>query len=216
MNTLAANATDILTIDNTEAVTIDPALESLPPVIVVNALRRAPQYIEQAPSRGVYVAAKLNWLLPGLQLSGYRPSPADTLIDGNNTVWTILAAFPLAAEQVWRVETIDLTLAFGLYDVAALLRPTNVQDAAGSRVPTFAAVYQGVPARFQLVTADVKDERGLRFTGRHYQVYVLSQLDLLIEDRLADQAGNVYEVKGWHNPQRIDELQVIDAELHPV
>ncbi len=201
--------------DNTEAVTITQAIGTANAISVSAALRRAPQYVEQAVSRGVYVAARVPWLIPAALIGGYAIRPADVITDANQTAYTVLQADWVAVENVWRLRTVDLFLAYGLNDTLAVRRPQNVQDAAGGRVPTFTTVYQSVAARFQPVQASQDDERGRRLTRTRYQVYSSQQLALLIEDLLQDQAGNQYEVRGWHNPQRIDELQVIDAELIP-
>lgn len=207
-----SGATDYQVWDNTEAVTVTPAASGQQ-VTVSAALRRAPQYVEQATSRGVYVAARVPWMVPAALLGGYRPQPADVLTDASSTAYTILRAAWVAVQNAWRLETVDLFLAYGLNDSLTVRRATNTQDAAGGRVPTFATVYQGIAARFQPIQAAVDDERGRRLTRTRYQVYSAQQLSLFIEDLVQDQAGNQYEVRGWHNPQRIDELQVIDTEL---
>jgi hypothetical protein len=199
--------------DNTEAVTLTDTPTGKQ-IQVTNALRRAPQFAEQAVSKGVYVASRLPWMVPNALLAaGYHPKPADVLTDGFNVAYTVLRATQVGILQAWKLDTIDLFLAYGLNDTLSVRRATNTQDAAGGRVPTFTTAYQGISARFQPTQAAQDDERGRRLTRTRYQVYAGQQLALLIEDLLQDQAGNQYEVRGWHNPQRIDELFVIDAEL---
>src|SRR5579872_1091178 len=95
--------------DNTEAVTIIPAANG-PAVAVSAALRRAPQYVEQAASKGVYVAARLPWMIPNILLGGYKIQPADVLADAANVAYTILRSNWVGVSQAWRLETVDLFL----------------------------------------------------------------------------------------------------------
>lgn len=181
-------------------------------IVTAAALRADTQQSETEPSGGRYAKGRLVWDLPASYLPGIECKPGDTLTDARNDTWTVLESRWQVQGTIYRLETINLAVAYDLRELVSITRPTNTQDAAGGRVPTFAAVYSGVQARIQETTADVTDGMGRRQARRTYQVFIGSRPTLLIEDRLVDSAGVVYEITGWHAPDRIDQLMTLDCE----
>ncbi len=129
--------------------------------------------------------------------------------------------------QCWKITARNLVLAFELYDLIDIQRPALQYDAAGAVVRKWPdtdgagqVVYGQLPARVQLLTQEETEERELRGFRSTYAVIVSKQLALGSEDRVRwvprGQTTPVYlQILGQHNPQRIDELPVLDCVLPP-
>jgi hypothetical protein len=178
-------------------------------------MRVDPTTRERAPTGGVYAAADTKWLLPGPLLGTVRPKPADTILDGDGVTWTILAPEFDKSDRVWSCYSIALAIVHALADSVTLWRRTNAQDAAMSRVPTFAQVGSAVDARIQLTAETETQERGKALWKKTYDIYLASELDATAEDQVRDAAGNVYQVESIRNRERIDELSVITCTRNP-
>ena len=182
------------------------------------AKRRAPKFSELAPSGGVYTKLDLVWLLPQKLVTAAgatgnkKPKPGD-LITAEGVDWTILEAEDNTLRSTWRCMTRDLILAYDLRGVLSVKRPpaATATDAATGRVFTYETIYSGIPCRFQETSAEVGEERGKRVTIKHYTVTVNQRLRLTIEDQIVDEDGEIYEVTGWDNADRIDQLMTIEA-----
>lgn len=169
---------------------------------------------ELAPAGGVYAGYDQVWWIPAKLLS-VAPKPADVLADKDGSALTVLKAELRGQRSYWRVTTRNLVLAFDLRVKVSVLRPTNAQDAAGGRVPTFAAVYSNVPARIQEVRDEEVEVFGRRGVQTVYKVYVAQQLDVTTEDLLQDAAGTKYQIVAYSDGNLIDKLPSLDAVRVP-
>lgn len=207
--------------DNTEPVTLTSIARTGNTLFEIStAKRRNPSYRELAASQGVYTGQDLVWLLPASLVSQEGATgqqavkPGDLITDGNGITWTILERSLNTLQSTYRCMTRDMILAAQLYDTLTITRPTEFEtDAAGGRVYDYATIYTGIPCRFQEVDASTTDERGQRLTVKRYSVWVSQRLYLTIEDVATDSEGNVYEVRGWQDADRIDQLQRLDCEI---
>lgn len=195
-------------------------------VEVESCLRRQISTREQAASGGVYQAGDVRWHIPKTLLldaaaNGLEPKPGDYLqesIDEDEESfrnWTILAVEKATLDTRWGLVCRDLRIAFDLRELVEVWSPDNAQDQAVSRVPVFSPRITGLAARIQEVSADVVDERGKRGLRHRYEVFVERRITVSNEDQLRDASGNVYEVRGYRQPDRIDELQLIEVERVP-
>lgn len=208
--------------NNTEAVTLTspykpPTPNKTFPIAV--AKRRNPQFKEQAPTGGVYGSALMTWWLPATLVTAAgavgndTPTQAFLITDGAGVVWTIQDVRLDNLKSTWHCPSLNLTLAFNLRDTLTLQRPVLTTDAAGGRTyPTYTVIATGIACRFQETTGEPTDERGKRLTVHKYDVPVGTRLFPTIEDQVIDGNGVVYEVKGWRQPDRIDQLQVLECE----
>lgn len=190
---------------------------------VATALRMAVTQREMATSAGAYTALDTVWQLPAVMLT-WAPRPGDQIVSDfgleTATTWTIM---PEGVKRValgssvshYRCVARDLVLVNELLDVIEIHRATNAQDAAAARIPGYAAVYEGVSAKIQEISADETQERGKRGFRRIFEVYVGEQLNVTLEDRLVAADGTIYEIKGYTGPGRIDQLMVLNVELTP-
>lgn len=225
---------DYLAWDNTEAVRLTSRRKSsaggdmtdLVPV----ARRRALTRRELAASRGVYVATDLVWEIPSDQIQALlldrrQPKPGDLVEpeDGTAEQYTALEVKgqcrDAAGYQTWVLTSRNLALHHDLRDLVDIQRPATSYDRSGTRLKLWppeggSTPYRSLPARVQLLTEELADERGIHgFKGTH-AVIVGRPVDLTAEDRI--KWGSTYlEILGLHNPERIDELPVIDAVLAP-
>jgi hypothetical protein len=186
------------------------------------AKRRAPGFKELAPSGGVYTSQDLVWLLPSVLVTAAgavglkSPKPGDLITDNGQTAWTILECPLNTLKSTFRCMTRDIILAYDLRDTLTLRRPpaTVTTDAAGGRTYSESdTVASGVACRFQEQRGEVADERGKRVTVRKFFVWVGQRLYPTVEDQVVDEAGNVYEVTGWGDVDRIDFSQRLECEL---
>jgi hypothetical protein len=186
---------------------------------VGTAKRRAPGFKELAPSGGVYTSQDLVWLLPKKLVDAAgatennAPKPGD-VITAESVAWTILECPLNTLKSTYRCMTRDLILAYNLRSLLTVRRRTTstTTDNAAELVYTYQNLYTNIPCRFQETDARVQDERGKRLTIKTYSVWVDRRLYLSIEDQILDDASNVYELKSWHDADRIDQLQRLECE----
>lgn len=221
-------ADDYLAWDRTESVTLEvgrrvgqPATTAVPV-----AKRRAITSREKSPSGGAYVGYEVRWHLPTRVLPpGQRIKPGDAILDQHEVRWTVLTADLNRLGYTWALGCVDLVLAHDLADVVTIETADISYDGAGAAVKAFPpaggqVLYQGIPARVQLLTDEVADERGIRsFRGR-YSVIVGLPVDVTFEDRVnwtdpKTAQTILLDITGVHNPDRIDELQALDCEVKP-
>ncbi len=183
-------------------------------VSVATALRAQPEERERAPSGGVYAGFDLTWYLPGPLLSGHSPKPGDLVTDGSSVPYTVLKTNYDQLDKVWVLYTVDLILANDLRDTVDIYGPTDGQDAGGARVPSFAPVYSSLAARVQEVQGEVATERGKHGTRQRFDVFLTTRVSVTIHHQVR-KGATIYSVTGWRNPDRIDELMVLNCERVP-
>jgi hypothetical protein len=185
----------------------------------VQAKRRNLTSREKAASNAVYVGAELVWLLPAILIQGVV-KPGDLITDGDGAIYTVLDTDLQALRSFWRLRTVNLSIAYDLQDQVDVQRGTVVDDGAGTPVKLFPpdggqTLYSAVPARVQPTTEEIRDERGIRGPVVKYDVIVSqSATGISTEDRLLWTArGRYLEIRGIRNPEKIDELPVLECEL---
>lgn len=203
--------------DNVEPVTLISVAKSGETLVDLPTVkRRAPSFKELSASGGVYTAQDLVFLVPKKVVDtagGSRPKPADVIRDADGIRWTILECPLNTLKSTYRCMTRDMILAADLRDTLTIKRPLELTtDDAGGREYEYENIYQGIACRFQEVNAGELDERGQRLTVKRYNVWVERRLYLTIEDQAVDPDGNIYEVKGWQDADRIDQLQMLQCE----
>ena len=185
---------------------------------------------EQAIAGGGYLGADLNWLIPSKIIpTGFKVGqPGDTVVEADGSAFTVLDSAAQVRDktgpQVYRLHTRNLAIAYNLRDLIDIQRPGITHDAAGAVVKAWppsggSAIYASLPAKVQLLTRDVVEERGIvGFKGTH-AVYVSRQVPLVtLEDRIKWTDGGVthyLNINGVRQPDRIDELCALDASLPP-
>jgi hypothetical protein len=217
--------------DNTEAVALESADRPSADVVSIGlAKRRSVRGREKSPSGGAYVGYELTWHIPARFVPpGIRPKPGDAIVDGDGRRWTVLTVDLMRAGERWQLGTVDLELALGLRHVIDLERAEILYTPAGAPLKRFPSappesrggrvLHANLPARVQLATEEVTEDRAVRAWLRTYQVWVAKPVPDLVEDdriRWVENGQALYlDVVSVRNPERIDELWMIEAEHRP-
>lgn len=183
---------------------------------------------EQAIAGGGYLGADLNWLIPRKIIpTGFKVGqPGDVVIEADGSAFTVLDSAAQVRDktgpQVYRLHTRNLAIAFNLRDLIDIQRADITRDTAGAVVKAWpptggSAIYASLPAKVQLLTQEVAEERGIiGFKGTH-AVYVSRQVPLVTyEDRVKwVERGVTYylNIVDVTNPERIDELPRLSCSL---
>jgi hypothetical protein len=192
---------------------------------VAIAKRRAPTYRELSASNGAYTGQDLVWLVPAA-LIALVPKPGDRVLDASLHTWTVLEVALNALQSTWRLMTRNLALAYQLYDVIDVQRPAVTYDAAGGVLRNFpddatpggTVPYPKVTAKVQLVTQEIALNLGIAGMKGTYAVIVAQDVSVQKFDRVKWITGGTttyLDVLGQHDPQRIDQLPVLDCVAQP-
>ncbi len=186
--------------------------------MVSNAKKRPLTYKELATSQGAYTGTDRVWLLPQV-LTTFPPKPGDKITDPAANVWTVLECPQIDLEALYRCTTRDLAIAYQLRDFCDLQVPTFTLDSSSVNVRTWTVKYPSLRCRVQPVQADQVDERGVRGARVTHTIFVEANIDPTDGHgnfgRIALADGTILEITGYHNPERIDELPVIDGYRAP-
>jgi hypothetical protein len=202
--------------------------------VIPRALRRAITMKELTASNGAYQANDEVFLIAArfIQPSN-APEMGDLITPADGQVFTVIGQDFIVQRNVYRFTTRNLAIAFNLQDVIDIQRPAITFDNAGVRIKLWpdnapplpvggSVLYSKLACRVQEIEATITDERGIRGLLKKYTVIVARQISVTNEDRIAwtpigqtGQPVRYLEIRGYHNPERIDELPSIDAEGVP-
>lgn len=187
----------------------------------VQAKRRNLNAREKAASNATYVGASLNWMIPTSLVTG-PIKPGDLITDGDGQIYTVLETDLRAFKSFWYLTCVNLAIAYDLQDLVDVQRATIILDGAGAAVKVFPpdggqTLYSSVAARVQPIEQEIREERGFRGPAIRYDVIVnQTATGISTEDRVLWTAiGKYLEIKRVRNPERIDELPILECELVP-
>ncbi len=164
---------------------------------------------EAANSGGVYITGDIRWSISGPLLTR-EPKPRDRLTDGTGTAWVVLDWSYSRLTKEYQLNSRDLRIAADLRDLVDVYRPTWSADAAGSPIPSYAAVYSGLYARIQETDGQTTEERGKITTERHYTIYFQDTIEVTAEDQIrVDDV--VYQVVSYADPDMIHALMGVNV-----
>jgi hypothetical protein len=210
----------------------------LPPLVDVVqwAKRRAMTTRERQASGGAYVSEDVVWLLPTAQVpQGFDAKPGDVVValqDAGKNRWTVLERGLNRLRNTWRLSCRNLSVVQGLDDEIQIERAQLSYDASGAPVKTFPVpipptapgqpttfsggivLYPRLPARMQPRETQIAEERGIRGPKTIFDCIVSQQVSISTEDRIYYH-GQYYEITGYRQAERIDELPVIECALSP-
>lgn len=226
--------------DNTETLTYVSTQQAGDQVDAVRHVRRHLVGVkEAAASAGAYTAGDVLFYVPrvALRLELGEPKPGDVLLDDEQVRWTVLGVDKRKrdrrAPQTYKLQARDLRLAFQLEDLVTIETPARSLDATGARVVAWVPKYELLPAKVQQLAEAESEERGLRGSKVTYSVTVDRQIKVTLgEDRIVWRKGLLasagatavpddsdppvhLDITGYRNPERLDELPVMDAEVRP-
>ncbi len=219
-------STDYLVWDNVEPILFESTRKAATPILdaIAVAKVRVLTSRELLRSGGVYNGEDRKVIFPKkLLTTGLAPKEGDVSVRADGSRWTCLEVQFGKWDQTWMLTSRNLVLAADLRDTIDIQRAQISYDAAGAAVKTFpptggSVPYRSLPARVQLLTDEVVDERGIRgFKGTHV-IIVGKEVAVTPEDRVAWVSGGktvLFDIVGYHDAQRIDELPKLDCELRP-
>ncbi len=218
---MRAQADDYKCWDDVERVTLDSATRTNPhSCSVTHAMRDQLRGSQRSPSGGVYTGYESTWVIPQALLpEGWEIKPRDAIVDARGTRHTVLTADHDASAWTWQCGTVDLVLALDLRDIISIERATLVYDTSGAPSKEVWQVrYSGLAARVQDDSADIADERGLRYGKRRFSVIVGRQVPAVevAEDRVAwnDNGTTRYlDILRIRQTEQIEQLPVLECEL---
>ena len=153
---------DFFTLDNLQPLTLRIAGQSdgdSPGHRRAGRMERPGQGRRQSLGRRSACGSGRAW--PRLECPG--PPLGSLLIDTDGTAWTILAVTQKKAPlNVWEARCRNLSVVYGLNNVAAVLKATYTKSPGGEALPTWTQILSGIPARFQPVEQDGADPGGRR------------------------------------------------------
>lgn len=224
---------DFLCWDNTETGTLTSRRKTGDMSdLVSGVLRGAVTGKELRESNGAYTGDDVTFLvarnrIASLLAQDRKPKPGDTYQDANGVEFTVLGVDEELKDQggpqVFRLTCRDLVLAYDLRDVVDIERPRVTLDGAGVKTKGWppgdgSVPYRSIPAKVQRITEDVLEQWGLVALKGSYIVIVGRQVTLDLEERIKWIRSGVtryLDIVELRNPERIDELPVIGAELRP-
>jgi hypothetical protein len=180
------------------------------------AKRRQLRFRELAASGGAYTSRDMVWLVPVQFLPiDANPRLGDRVEPADGSSWTVTEATLNTWRSWWSLTTRNLVLVNDLSSKATLMRPTNTQDAAGGRVPVFAAVdgASNIAIRVQETEAVVEVRNGKRQATRRFTAYCEKRIYPQANDRITTSNGAIYQITGWRNADRLDLLLELDLEI---
>ena len=112
--------------------------------------------------------------------------------------------------------TRNLAIANGLNNVAAVYKATYSKSPAGEAVATYAAILEGIPARFQPIDTTEQILEDAEWPKTTYHVILGTDIfapEIPVEPasadyRLVDSAGRHFRITQYQRPQRIDALPI--------
>lgn len=206
---------DYLLIANPEPVTFTSAGRLTSPAKAITHAFQYPVTVqERSPTGGVYTGATKLWTLPGALLDPVKPKPGDVVTDADGVAWTVLSFTYGQLARSYNLTCLSLALAYKLRRKVSIWPAARTVDAAGGAVTTHgSAAETNVPASIQEVAATPDTARGKRGRRRQYEIRLATQHLLTEGDQVRDEGGVIYQVTGYREPNRIDELALVTAEV---
>lgn len=197
-------------VDNMEAATVQRPGSSQTSS-TSGALRRAVTTREAETSRGEYTLSDVVWHLPAGDIVE-PPRPADVIVDGDGTRWTVLDVSRTTADSRWRCVCRNLAVAHGLDQFVDIERAVYTKDTRGARRTDWHLWRSGLAAKIQPVAVRNTDSHQQDVTLGEFRVFLAESVELDHTHRIKGPDGRRYVVKGYKKPDRIDALLEIDAE----
>ncbi len=196
-------------VDRVEAVTVKRPGSSQTSS-TTGALRRAVTTREAQASQGEYTLSDVVWHLPAGDVTE-PPRPADIIVDGDGTLWTVLDVSQTTADSRWRCVCRNLAVAHRLDQFVDIERAVYTKDIRGARQTSWHLWRTGLAAKIQAVGADNSDSHQQDVTVGEFRIYLAEPVEVDHTHRLKGPDGTRYQITGFKKPDRIDALLEIEA-----
>ena len=180
-------------------------------VAVRHALRRAIRTQEAAASNGACTRADVCWHWSRAECDTC-PRLGDAIVDADGRRWTVLAIDESQSVGQWSCTCRDLALVYQLDDTISIEQAEYFKGDGGAASVVWHTWRTGIRARIQPKSAQVDQQGQALQTVRQFQVFVADDVTVDHTHRLRAADGTVYRVCGSTKAQRLDELQIIEAQ----
>ena len=206
------STSDFYTLDNLQPLTLRIAGQA--DVVIPAALGEPAEWKDPGEAGGNVLEGDLLWIWPQVA-TRTRPPLGALLIDQGGTAWTILTVIQKNAPlNVWEVHTRNLSIVYGLNNVASILKASYTKSPGGEALATWTQILSGIPARFQPVEQEARILEDAEWPKTTYHVFL--GVDIFApaipvepasaDYRLVDAAGRHYRIMRYQCAERIDVL----------
>lgn len=163
---------------------------------------------------GGYTSFDLVWILPKAKMpTGVAPKPGDIIRDAESVEYTVLDSFQNGWKTWYRLNTRNLTLAYGLSDTLEFSRPIYSNAGGTKRVSSYATLASGIPGKVLETGGSYEsDLLGKRQFRDSIEIHSSRWVDLYPGDRITDQNGNIFQVTVVGIPYQLDMLTQYTCE----
>jgi hypothetical protein len=202
---------DFFTLDNLQPLTLRVAGQA--DQAIGKALAEPAGWKDPDRAGGNVVEGDQQWIWP-IVFSPPKPPLGSRLIDAWGTAWTILEVVRKDAVNVWEAQCRNLSVVYGLDNVATVLRASYMKSPGGEAIATWSMVVTGIAARFQPVEQTARILEDAEWPKTTYHVFLGTDIfspEIPVEPasadyRLVDSAGRHYRIMKYQRPERIDAL----------
>ncbi len=206
-----ASTADFFTLDNLQPLTL--RIAGQPDQAIAKALNKPAEWTDPDQAGGQVLEGDQTWIWPIVFTVG-QPPLGSILIDQCGTAWTILSVTRKDAVNVWEARGRNLSVVYGLNNLAAVLKATYTKSAGGEALPTWTTILSGIPARFQPSRQTAQILEDAEWPKTEYHVYLGVDIfapEIPVEPasadyRLVDSAGRHFRIVQYQRAERIDAL----------
>jgi hypothetical protein len=202
---------DFFTLDNLQPLTL--RINGQSDQAIAKALNGPADWKDPDKAGGNVLEGDQQWFWP-IVFTPARPPLGSRLVDAWGTAWTILSVTRRDAVNVWEARCRNLSIVYGLNNVATVLRASYTKSPGGEALPTWSTLLTGIAARFQPVDQTAKILEDAEWPKTTYHVFLGTDIfapEIPVEPasadyRLVDAAGRHYRIVRYERPERIDAL----------
>jgi hypothetical protein len=202
---------DFFTLDNLQPLTLRVAGQ--PDQAIRAALNTPAAWTDPDEAGGQVLEGDQVWAWP-IVFTPARPPLGSTLFDQYGTNYVVLAVERIDIMNLWQARGRNLSVVYGLDNLATVLEATYSQSPGGEALPTWNPVLEGIAARFQPVAQDAQILEDAEWPRTTYHVFLGTDIfapEIPVEPasadfRLVDSAGRHYRIVKYQRAERIDAL----------
>ncbi|MEX2316324.1 MAG: head-tail adaptor protein [Pirellulales bacterium] len=200
-------------LDGVEPITLKRR-DSAATIAVATAWRFSSRTAETEAGGGHVAQHDVVWQFPWDE-ANEPPRLGDTLIDGAENCFTILAVEQLRAASRLRCETRNLSLVYELNDRVEVQQAVWEDTGGGPEIVGWTTIRAALAARIQPERLEVDNESSPATATATYRIILGEQIELGADWRFVDPLGNIYQLVEYIQGDRIDALPVATVVKQP-
>jgi hypothetical protein len=209
---------DFFTLDNLQPLTL--RIAGQPDQAIAKALCGPAEWSDLDKAGGQVLAGDQVWTWPVVLTPG-KPPLGSTLVDQYGTNYVVLSVERVDIMNLWEARGRNLSIAYGLDNVAAVLEASYAQSPGGEAIAAWNVVLEGIAARFQPIDQTAEILEDAEWPKTTYHVFLGTDIfspEIPVEPasadyRLVDSAGRHYRIVKYQRAERIDALPMAECVL---